>query len=364
MGAVSSQAGRVVARGKEVARAVVTEVRTENVTFMAGSIAYHAFLSLLPFLLLVLFLLTTVGSEALAARVVDSLVANITPPSAASGDSARSIADVLVLAAENATENAGLSVLSVAALVWGALRIFRGLDQAFSDIYESETANTFLDQFVDAVAVFGAIALALFVVTFADTVVEVPSFGTADAVVQPVLSTLAIGAALLPMFYVFPDEDVTLREVLPGTLVAGAGWVLLSLGFRLYAASTGKAAYGIVGVVILLITWLYFGGLALLIGAALNAVLSGRSEDVEDIAWAGAPGGDPGENDAPFVAPLEDLEGSFDDATEVRIESGDAAVELPLPDEAEVTVTTVERPGFLGGSRESGTVVFRWDSRG
>jgi len=96
-------------------------------------------------------------------------------------------------------------------------------------------------------------------------------------------------------------------------------------------------------------------------GTLLSACAGGESGEG---SGTGESTGDPGESDAPFVAPLEDLEGSFDDATEVRIESGDATVELPLPDEAEVTVTTVERPGFLGGSRESGTVVFRWDSRG
>jgi len=362
MSAESSRARRAVARGKELGRAVVVEVQSENITFMAGSIAYHAFVSLLPFLLLVLFLLTAVGGEALATRVIESLVANITPASADSGGSARSIADVLVLAARNATDSAGLSLLSVAALVWGTLRIFRGLDQAFSDIYESEAANTFLDQLLDAVTVFGTIAVALFTTTLAETFVEVPSFGAADVVVRPVLSVLAVGAALLPMFYVFPDEDVTLREVVPGTLVAGAGWTLLGFGFQLYAVSTSKTAYGIVGVIILLITWLYFGGLVLLFGAAVNAVLAGRSEDVEDIAWEQAPGGDPTENDAAFVSPLEDLEGTLENR-EVRVESGDAGVELPPPDEASVTVTTVERPGALGGSRESGEVRLRWDSR-
>ena len=362
MSAESSRARRAVARGKELGRAVVVEVRSENITFMAGSIAYHAFVSLLPFLLLVLFLLTAVGGEALAARVVDSLVASITPPSAASEDSAQSIADVLVLAAENATESAGLSVLSVAALIWGTLRIFRGLDQAFSDIYESEATNGFLDQLADATTVFGTIAVALFTITLAESFVGEPSFGVADAVVRPILSALAVGTALLPMFYVFPDEDVSLREVVPGAFVAGAGWTLLSVGFQLYAVSTSKTAYGIVGVIILLITWLYFGGLVLLFGAAVNAVLAGRSEDVEDIAWEEAPGGDPSENDAAFVGPLEELEGALEDC-EVRIESGDAAVELPPPDEVGVTVTTVERPDVLGGSRESGELLLRWDSR-
>ncbi len=36
------------ARTEEVLRALVHEIRAERLTFMAGSIAYHAFLSILP----------------------------------------------------------------------------------------------------------------------------------------------------------------------------------------------------------------------------------------------------------------------------------------------------------------------------
>ena len=358
MDSIPSRARRVSARGKEVTRAVIVEVREENLTFMAGSIAYHAFVSLLPFLLLSLFLVTTVGGEALATRVVEALVATITPAASTSSDSARSIADVLVLTARNATDSAGLSLLSVAVLVWGTLRIFRGLEQAFSDIYESEAQNTFLDQIDDAVVVFLAIGVALFVVAF----VGVPSFGVADVVLRPLLSALGIGVALFPVYYVFPDEDVSVREVVPGTLVAGAGWTVLSHGFRLYTVSSSATSYGIVGAIILLITWFYFGGLVLLFGAAVNAVLAGRSEDVKDIAWGEHPGSDPGQTDARFVEPLETLQGSFDDGAEVTLETGDAVVRLPPPDEARVGVTTVERPALLGGNRESGGVVLRWDS--
>ena len=363
MTSASARARRIGARSKEVTLAVVTEVRAENVTFMAGSIAYHAFVSLLPFLLLTLFLLTSIGGEELAVRIIEALVANITPGASPASGSARSITDVLVLAATNATENAGLSLLSVAVLVWGTLRIFRGLDQAFSDIYESESANSFLDQVLDAVVVFGAIGVALFGVTLADTFVGVPSFGVGDVVVRPLLSIVGIGVALLPMYYVFPDEDVTVREVLPGALAAGTGWTLLSYGFQLYTLSTNKTAYGIVGVVILLITWLYFGGLVLLLGAAVNAVLAGRSEDIDDLAWSEAPGGDPSGNDASFVEPLRTLEAALDADAAVTIESGDVVVQLPPPDEARVDVTTVERPRILGGDRESGEVVLRWSSR-
>ena len=49
-------------------RAVVYEVRAENLTFMAGSIAYHAFVSLLPLLLLALAVATKVGNRDLEVR--------------------------------------------------------------------------------------------------------------------------------------------------------------------------------------------------------------------------------------------------------------------------------------------------------
>jgi membrane protein len=50
--------------------------------------------------------------------------------------------------------------------------------------------------------------------------------------------------------------------------------------FRVYAGRTGQFdVYGVLGVVILLVTWYYLGSMALLLGAAVNAVLAGRTAD-------------------------------------------------------------------------------------
>jgi membrane protein len=342
-----------LARGRAVARAVIHEIRTENITFMAGSIAYHAFLSLLPFLLLVLFVVSTLGDERLADALVRGMAGYLTPETV----------NVLVTAAQNAGDGR-LSLVGAAVLVWGTLRIFRGLDTAFSDIYESEASNPFLDQVRDGIVVFGALGVALFVVALADSFITIPSLGSADLVVRPLVSTLALAVAFLPMYYVFPDEDVTVREVLPGALVAGAGWTLLRLGFGFYVARTSATEYGIVGAVILLITWLYFGGLMLLVGAAVNAVLAGRSEDVEGIAWDAPAGTDPGHNDAPFVEPLTELEPAFDGEYEtVRIVVGGTDVTLPRPAKVSFDIDTIDRPALLGGSRETGELVLVWDSK-
>jgi membrane protein len=351
---MSSRIPPPVRRARTVLGAVVTEVRAEKITFMAGSIAYHAFLSLLPFLLLVLFVVSQLGDDRLAAALVRGMAGYLTPETV----------DVLVVAAQNAADGR-LSLVGLAVLVWGTLRIFRGLDTAFSDIYESEAENTFLDQVRDGLVVFAALAGALFLVTVADTVLRVPSLGVADAVVGPVGSALALAVAFLPMYYVFPDEDVTVREVIPGALVAGVGWTLLRLGFGFYVASTSATEYGIVGAVILLITWLYFGGLLLLVGASVNAVLAGRSEDVAAIAWGAEPGTGPERDDAPFVADVETLrtvlEGRGD--SPVRVAVGNREVILPSPTAAEVDIDAVDRPAALGGSRETAAVVLRWESR-
>jgi membrane protein len=358
-----------VRRARSVAEAIVTEVPAENVTFMAGSIAYHAFVSLVPFLLLVLFLLSQVGDETLARSFLAAITANLTPAGAAEGGVLGQFTELLLQAATTGTRNASISLLSLVALIWGTLRIFRGLDQAFSDIYESESVNGFVDQLLDGTAVFGAIGIALFLVSAAERFVGIPSVGPADTVVRPLLGVLSVGIALLPMYYVFPDEGVTVREVVPGAMVAALGWTALSAVFRYYVAASSTSSYGVVGVIILLITWLYFGGLVLLVGASVNAVLAGRSEDVDNIAWGAPPGAHHSHNDAGFVDPLGDLQSALEAAEadgydEIRVSVGDREVTLPRPDDASVAVKTVDRPRILGGNRETGELLFAWDSRG
>jgi len=335
-------------RGYRVARAVYREVRAENVTFMAGSIAYHAFVSLLPFLLLVLVVVSRVGGEAFAEDLLVAMAGYLTP----------GFRQVLVRAATNATRSTGLSVISVTVLLWSTLRIFRGFDQAFSEIYESESSNTVTDQLVDAAIVFGAIAPAIFVVSLADEFLG-PLLGAYGVVVRPLASVAGISLALLPMYYVFPDEDVSVREIVPGAVVAGTSWTALSLGFGFYVETSSATEYGIVGVIILLITWLYFAGFVLLVGASVNAVLAGRSEDAADIAWDGD---EPAANDPAFVVPLRTLK-TADWDREVHVTAGDVDVRLPAPDDASVEATTIERPRLLGGPREHGRVVLTWTSR-
>lgn len=62
----------------------------------------------------------------------------------------------------------------------------------------------------------------------------------------------------------------------PGSIVAIVLWLIFSGGFRLYLQyfNTYNRAYGSLGAVIILMLWMFLTGTAILIGGAINSVLS------------------------------------------------------------------------------------------
>jgi membrane protein len=213
---------------------------------------------------------STVGSDGLEATLLSITNAAVTPGAG----------EVLVQEVRNAS--AELSVLGIGFLVWGALRIFRSLDAAFSDVYETAAENTFADQMVDGLAVFVSVAAVLLVAAALQTQVPAGVGATGGWVLQRLALAAGIGAGLVPMYYVFPDEDdLSLVEVLPGVAVTAGGLVVFQSLFQLYVQYSSTAAReSILASILVFMTWLYFSGLILLVGAAVNAVLANRSDDV------------------------------------------------------------------------------------
>ncbi|MGN8216569.1 YihY/virulence factor BrkB family protein [Halococcus sp. PRR34] len=253
-----------------IVRAIVHELRTEKVTFMAGSIAYHAFVSMLPLLVLVLTIISTVGDRSLETAFVSFAERVLTP----------STGGVLIGQLETAGTSTGLSILGLGVLLWGTLRIFRGLDTAFSDIYETGSANTFTDQLTDGVVVFLTFGLALVAGWAINSILSSVDPGVIATIIRPVVLIIGLAITFVPMYYIFPDTDVTLGEILPGVFVTAVGLTAFESVFRLYTQFKSPESSAIAGVLVLL-TWLYFSGLIILVGVAVNAVLSNRSADVD-----------------------------------------------------------------------------------
>jgi membrane protein len=262
-------------RALAVVIAVVRVVRRKNITFMAGSIAYNAFVSLLPLLLILFLVVAAVGNDPLALYVVELTEQYLTPNAQL----------LLATALTDRTGQAGLSAISVVTLLWGTLKIFRGLDTAFAELYVPGETSSLVDQLRDGFVVLFAVLFAIVAAGAAGAVFAL--FPTIPFIVllNPLLLVAGLSLAFLPMYYVFPDVDVTVREVVPGTVVAAVGWALLEALFQVYAAAASTyEVYGTIGAVFLLLLWLYFGGLVLMVGAVVNVVLAGRvDEDVDAV---------------------------------------------------------------------------------
>ena len=248
-------------------RAVVDLARDRNLTYLAAGIAYYAFVSIIPLMLLAVAVASFVGGQALADRVTSVVSQQLS----SSGQ------QVVTQALTNTAGRGVASVIGFLALAWSALKLFRGLDLAFDEVYTDEADASLLEQVRDALVVIVGIALAIALVVAVGVALSVLPLRIPFVNVLGTLVLVAVlTVAFLPIYYVLPPVDVSVRGVLPGAAVAAVGWVILQIGFRIYAANAGRyAAYGVIGAVLLFVTWLYFASIVVLLGAAVNAVRRG-----------------------------------------------------------------------------------------
>ena len=261
-------------RAVTVTRGVVNGAQSDRITFIAASLAYYALISLLPLLLLALAAAAAFGDAGTVEALVDGA-------SGALGEQAGTLVRDGLAGAAGA---GGATVLGLAVLLWSGLKLFRGLDVAFSAVYARPGPESLLDQLRNGTVALGAVAAGVAATVLVGALVAGIGVGESVrrfdllGVVGTVGLVAGLIAAFLPLYYVLPGGKVAVREALPGAVFAAVGWTLLQTGFRAYAGTAGSyETYGALGGVLLLVTFLYIGALLLLLGVVLNAVLAGRA---------------------------------------------------------------------------------------
>jgi membrane protein len=96
---------------------------------------------------------------------------------------------------------------------------------------------------------------------------------------------LLVATAIALVYYFAPDAEQEFVWITPGSVMATALWVIISLGFKYYIASFGNynETYGAIGGVMVLLLWFYLSGLAILLGAELNAKIEHASPYGKDV---------------------------------------------------------------------------------
>jgi len=102
------------------------------------------------------------------------------------------------------------------------------------------------------------------------------------------LASILLALTFAVLYYWAPDCNMKWHWITPGAVIGIAGWLLASLGFRLYLHyfNTYSVTYGSLGAVVILLMWFYITGLMLLIGAEVNsqieAAAAARSLELHD----------------------------------------------------------------------------------
>ena len=87
------------------------------------------------------------------------------------------------------------------------------------------------------------------------------------------------------VYYFAPDAEQDWIWITPGSVLATILWIVASLAFRFYVTNFASynETYGAIGGVMVLLLWFYVSGIALLIGAELNAEIEHASPYGKDV---------------------------------------------------------------------------------
>ena len=112
-----------------------------------------------------------------------------------------------------------------------------------------------------------------------------PAFEWTWKILQWPLVFVLVATAMALVYYFAPDAEQDWIWITPGSVVATTLWVVASLGFKVYLANFANytETYGAIGGVMVLLLWFYVSGIALLIGAELNAEIEHASPHGKDV---------------------------------------------------------------------------------
>lgn len=258
-----------------LARAVAGTARRERIAVAAAGLSYHAFNALVPLLLFVLVTATEFGELATVARAVELLA----------GPQATQVEQVLETVTRQTSGRTLAVVIAFGILLWSALRLFDVANGTFTDVYGERPRQSLAGRLRDVLLVFGTVVVGVAVAIVVGVTLTFALGGLAVAVLSLPLVVCLLTLVFLPMYYVFPEAEMTLGQALPGAVFAATTWTLAGLGLRAYAGvSTSVRLYGVVGGLLLLLTWLYVGGYVLMVGVVINAVRGGHVQPAVDTA--------------------------------------------------------------------------------
>ena len=191
------------------------------------------------------------------------------------------------------TSSGGKVTIGLLVTLWSASAGVDSLRIALDRVYELKESRSWwktkLQSLVLTLLFILLLAVGLAAVTAGWTLVKAGLHSIGFEVTSPwIVSAVQWGAIIIVMIFTTAVVYSWLPNfkkfhwvwISPGAITAIVVWIVFGTMFRLYLQyfNTYNKAYGSLGAVIILMLWMYITGLALLLGGAINSVLTEMSE--------------------------------------------------------------------------------------
>jgi membrane protein len=274
---------RVPLSWKELLKRTFDESIADDIFNLAAQQAYYFFFALFPALLALISIASFFPVHNLVDRAVDML-RGVAPP-----DVIQIVVDQLVRISEGRA--GGILTLAFVFTLWSTSTAIVSVCTTLNAAYDITESRPWWK--VRLIAIGLTVGLAVFILSsialvvagpplaerVAGTLGLGPAFEWTWKILQWPLVFVLVATAVALVYYYAPDAEQEWVWITPGSLLATALWLMVSLALRFYIVNFGNynETYGAIGGVMVLMLWFYLSGIALLVGAELNAEIEHAS---------------------------------------------------------------------------------------
>ncbi|MDX1678216.1 virulence factor BrkB family protein [Arsukibacterium sp.] len=273
-----SQLVRYLRQSKNFIAAYFQRCKQDQITMVAGYLAYISLLSLVPFIAVIFSMLGVFPMfEELKSELEQFIFANVIPTR---GEEIQSYINTFI------SNTRGMTTIGILVLIVVALLLIYNIDKTLNKIWRVKQRPRPIISFsiywmiltLGPVLIGTSIAVTSYLATFSRYAEDyTPGLTSFILWIIPYVMSLL---AFFILYLLVPNLKVRARHALWGALLATILFEFFKRGFTLYVSEfpSYQALYGALALVPILFIWVYLSWVVVLLGAELTALLQQRAE--------------------------------------------------------------------------------------
>lgn len=251
---------------------------SDNLTAYAAQAAFFTFISIFPFLMLLLSLLKYIP-----------IFSNTNIESWASDFLTPQISDLLKNILTEAGEYGSGAIISITTItaLWACSKGVLGIIYGLNSIYKTTESRSYIRLRIIAViytlGLIAALTVVLILMVFGNGILSfllslhpfMENFANSVRVIRWLVAFGVLILFFLFLYTIIPDRKTKLKNELPGAVISAVGWIGFSVLYSFYIDNFGNQSkvYGSLTAIILFLLWIYICMIILFVGAEINDIL-------------------------------------------------------------------------------------------